>query len=344
MTNSDCYAVDSLGVTLSSNPAFSRDYQVRANLALGFSGGPLINAAGMIVGIASWGIRPDGSPATGTQIVSATYLSGPLIEKALSPQLASSAWLVTPAGCSHTTNIRPLTAIDTGEMFPVSPAPADCPCCCSALSRSPNSTNTRVGYSSCAQQSGCLRYAAFALANSVQLAANTDTVNPQTVKDYSRLRAMVASSEAVSLPADQKAQLYDSFGSAGVAIALSPSAQHFRGLKVASQDALVAYKVSATIADSPAVYANVVKLLDQKGDTVRAAQAKVMADVASESPDVEKSMDVNVHKLKKDIFKDVPSDMGRQVAIEPTETQTDKKRGVDAGASPTASQPTPPIS
>ena len=174
----------------------------------------------------------------------------------------------------------------------------------------------------------------------MQLAANTGTVNPQTVKDYSRLRAMVASSEAVSLPADQKAKLYDSFGSAGLAIALSPSAQHFHALKVANQDALVAYKVSATIEDSPTVYDNVVKLLDQKGDTVRAAQAKVMADVASESPDTKKSMDVNVHKLKKDIFKDLPSDMGKQVAVEPTETQTDKMRG-DGGVD---SQTIPPIS
>jgi hypothetical protein len=150
---------------------------------------------------------------------------------------------------------------------------------------------------------------------------------------------MVASSEAVSLPADQKAKLYDSFGSAGLAIALSPSAQPFHALKVANQDALVAYKVSTTITDSPTVYANVVKLLDQKGEAVRAAQAKVMADVASESPDIKKSMDVNVHKLKKDIFKDLPSDMGQQVAIEPTETQTDKMRGDGA----VNSLPTPPI-
>jgi hypothetical protein len=320
MTNSDCYAVDSLGVTLSSNPAVNRDYQVRANLALGFSGGPLINPAGMIVGIASWGIRPDGSPATGTQIVSATYLSGPLIEKALSPKLSSSPWLVAPAGCAHTTSIRPLTAIDTGEMFPANPAPADCPCCCSSLSRSPNSTNTRIGYSSCAQQSGCLRYAAFALANSVQLAANTGTVDAQTVKDYASLRAIVASSDAVHLPADQQAKLYDSFGATGLAITLSPSARHFPALSVATQDALVAYGMRATIADSPAVYTNVVQLLHQKGDLVRAADARVMADVAAESPDTKNAMGFNIHKLKRKIFADVPSTMSRQVAIQPTLT------------------------
>jgi hypothetical protein len=320
MTNSNCYAVDSLDLTLSSNPALSRDYQVRANLALGWSGGPLIDAAGMIVGIASWGMRPDGAPVTGTQIVTAAYLSGPLIEKYLSPKLSPSAWLATPAGCSHTTNIRPLTAIDTEEMFPADPPAADCPCCCSSLSRSPNSTNTRIGYSSCAQQSGCLKYAAFALANSVQLAANTGTVDAQTVKDYASLRAMVASPDAVHLPADQQAKLYDSFGATGLAITLSPSAQHFPALSVATQDALVAYKMRATFGDTPAVYTNVVQLLQQKGDLVHAADAKVMADVAAEPPDTKSAMDFNVDKLKKKVFQNIPANMTKQVSIQPTRT------------------------
>jgi hypothetical protein len=320
MTNSDCYSVDSLGVTLSSNPAVNRDYQVRANLALGFSGGPLINAAGMIVGIASWGIRPDGSPSSGTQIVSATYLSGPLIERALAPKLSSSPWLVTPAGCSHTTNIRPLTAIDTGEMFPADPPPADCPCCCSSLSRSPNSTNTRIGNSSCAQQTGCLQPSAFSLANSIQLAANTGTVDAQTVKDYASLRAMVASSSAVHLNADEQTKLYDSFGATGLAIALSPSAQKFNALNVATQDALVAYRLRATISDSPGVYTNVVQLLQQKGDVVHAAEAKVMADITAESPDTRKAMVLNLGKLKKNIFSDIPSSMTRQINAQPTLT------------------------
>ena len=318
MTNSDCYAVDSLGVTLSSNPAVNRDYQVRANLALGFSGGPLVNAAGIIVGIASWGLRPDGAPATGTQIVSATYLSGPLIQKMLSPKIAASPWLVTPAGCTNTTGIRPLTAIDTGEMFPVNPAPAECPCCCSSLSRSPNSINTRIGDSSCAQQSGCLQYATFALANSVQLAANTGTVDAQTVKDYASLRTLVASSDAVHLPADQQAKLYESFGATGLAITRSPSAQKFPSLSIASQDALVAYKMLATRTDSPAVYINVAQILNQKGDLVHAADAKVMADVVAESPDTQKAINVNVDKLKKNIFKNVPSSMIQQLNIQPT--------------------------
>ena len=233
------------------------------------------------------------------------------------PKLSSSAWLVAPAGCSHTTNIRPLTAIDTGEMFPVNPAPGDCPCCCSSLSRSPNSTNTRIGYSSCAQQSGCLQYATFALANSVQLAANTGTVDAETVKDYANLRTMVASFDAVHLPADQQAKLYESVGATGLAITRSPSAQKFPALSIASQDALVAYKMLATRGSSPAVYTSVAQLLNQKGDLVHAADAKVMADVAAESPDTQKAINVNVDKLKKNL-KNVPSSMTQQLNIQPT--------------------------
>ena len=313
MTKADCLGVDALDVSLNNNPATYRDYQVRANLALGFSGGPLINAAGMIVGIASWGIRPDGSPTTGTQIVSATYLSGPLIARWLSPKLASSSWLATPAGCANTTNIRPLTAIDTGEMFPADPAAAQCQCCCSTLSRSPNSTNTRIGNSSCAQQPGCIQNAVFALANSVQLAANTGTVDAQTEKDYATLRTMVASVDAVHLPADQQVKLYDSFGATGLALTLSPSSKGFPSLKVASQDALVAYRMRATLAESPEVYSNVVQLLTQKGDLVHAAQASVMADFTAK-----KAMNVDVNQIKTKVFENLPSTMTRQLAIQPT--------------------------
>lgn len=317
MTNSNCLAVNALGVTLSSDPAITRDYTIRANLALGFSGGPITNAAGMIVGIASWGNRPDGAPATGTQVVSATYLSGPLIQKMLMPKVVASTWLVSPVGCTNTTGMRPLTAIDTSEMFPVNPTPADCPCCCSSLSRSPNSINTRIGDSSCAQQNGCLQYTAFALANSVQLAANTGTVDANTVSDYANLRTMVASSDVVNLPVDEQAKLYDSFGATGLAISHSPSSQHFPALKVASQDALVAYRMRSSISDSPGVYANVVQLLHQKGAQVQAAQAKVMADVAAEAPDTKKSMGINVNKLKQKIFANLPSDMSQQIVMHP---------------------------
>lgn len=324
VTSTSCDAVDaidSVTVTLSNDPSVNRDYQVRANFNLGFSGGPLINGAGMIVGIASWGLRPDGAPTTGTQIVTATYLPGPLIERELSPKISSSTWLATPAGCSHTTNIRPLTAIDTAEIFPGDPAPADCPCCCSSLSRSPNSINTRIGYSSCAQQSGCIEDAALALANSVRLAANTGTVDAQTVKAYASLRAMVASSDIVHSPADQRAKLYDSFGAAGLAITLSHSADHFPALGVADQDALVAYRMRAKIADSPAVYINASELLREKGDLVQAADAKVMADVVAESPDTKNAVDFNVEKLKKKIFVDVPSSMTQEIKIQPTPTE-----------------------
>lgn len=308
-------AVDAVSVTLSSNPAVKRDYQVRANLNLGFSGGPLIDSAGMIVGIASWGLRPDGAPTTGTQIVTATYLPGPLIARALAPKLSPSAWLKTPAGCTNAANIRPLTALDTAEMFPADPAASDCPCCCSSLSRSPNSANTRIGYSSCAQQSSCKQYAAFVLANSVQLAANTNTIDSQTVKDYASLRAIIASSDITHLTADEKEKLFDSFGATGLAIALSSSSKQFPGLDVATQDALVAYRIRATIADSPALYANVAELLLQKGDTVHAADAKVMEDVAAESPDTKSAMDFNVGKLKRAVFSDVPDSMAKELKI-----------------------------
>jgi Trypsin-like peptidase domain len=309
-------AVDSVTVTLSSNPSVNRDYQVRANLNLGFSGGPLINSAGMIVGIASWGLRPDGAPTTGTQIVTATYVPGHLIVRNLSGNISSSSWLLTPSGCSHTTDFRPLTAVDTGEMFPSDPKAADCPCCCSTLSRSPNSINTRVGNSSCAKQ--CPQNAALALANFVQLAANTGTVDAQTVNDYAKLRALIASSDVDQLPPDQRAKLYDSFGATGLAIALSHSAQQFPSLSVATQDALVAYKMRLTIGDSPAVYENVSQLFIQEGNSVKAADARVMSDVAGESPDTKNAIDLNVNKLKKKMFVDVPSSMSREVAVHPT--------------------------
>jgi hypothetical protein len=163
-----------------------------------------------------------------------------------------------------------------------------------------------------------LQYGAFALANSVQLAANTGMVDAQTVKDYSNLRAIVASSDVAHLPADLQAKLYDSFGATGLAITISPSAKRFPALGVATQDALVAYKMRANIADSTAMYANVIQLLQEKKDPVHAAEAKVMADVAGESPDTKKAMALNLEKLKRKVFEDIPSSMARQVSIQPS--------------------------
>lgn len=303
-------AIDSVKVTLNS-PDVKRDYQVRANLNVGFSGGPLINSSGMIVGIASWGLRPDGAPDTGTQIVTATYLPGIYITRDLTPRLASSAWLKSPAGCTNTANIRPLTALDTSEMFPADPAASDCPCCCSSLSRSPNSTNTRIGNSTCAQQSDCQQYPAFVLANAVRLAANTNTVDDKTVKDYLALRAVLASPDTARLPADQRAKLYDAFGSTGLALVISPAASNFSALSGVSQDALVAYKKRAAITITPAMYANVARLWSQKGNPTHAADAKVMEVVAAQSPDTIGSMHVNVNKLNKAIFEGVPSSIGK---------------------------------
>jgi hypothetical protein len=312
-------AVDAVSVTLSSDPNVNRDYQIRANLNLGFSGGPLINAAGMIVGIASWGLRPNGSPTTGDQIVTATYLPGPLIQKFLSPKIASSIWLLAPAGCSNTADARPLTAIDTAEMFPSDPAPGDCNCCCSSLSRSANSFNTRVGNSSCAQQSNCLRPAAFTLANSVQLAANTGTVDSKTESDYARLRTIVAGPDAAHLPDAERAGLFDSFGATGLAITRSQAAKQFPSLGGAGQDALVAYRIRTKIADTAEAYDNVAELLKEKGKTNEAAAASAIATIM-EKPSIEKSatgtidskiVNNTIKKLKSQIFAGVPSSVGK---------------------------------
>lgn len=314
MTNPVCGAPESVTLSLSSNPTISRDYDVRASLKVGYSGGPLVNSSNNIVGIASWG-NGIGAGATGGQILDATYLPSTYIAFYFLSLVQPSPWFSGTQGCTNNQALPYLTLIDMGELFPVSvttPSTAQCTCCCQLLPRAPNALNSRVP-TSCQLQASCSQQQIFPLARSIQLAAITGNVDSNTVSEYIQLRKAVAGVQSSQLTDEQKSKLYGSFGSASAALATKYAATS-GAFASTPEDALIAFKKQSNITEDFTMYQTVSSVLTSQGEATRAGAATLLQGLLGDTSVQSKNAE-NV--LRKQIFDNVPKNLPAQ----PTKTE-----------------------
>jgi hypothetical protein len=302
-----CLVPESVGVTLSSSASLNRDYEIRANLKIGYSGGPLTNAANSIVGIASWGDKPDGSGSNATQIFNATYIKSAYIAYFFQSRVVPSEWFQGTNGCNNTRSLPYLTLLDMKELFPVSnqrPLTAEqCVCCCQSIPRAPNALNTGIPFASCQQQPiDCLQAAVFPLANSIQVAAATQTVDATTVAEYLQLRKIFTSISTANLPADRQERLYDALGLTSTVIASQYLSQS-PAFATAPTDALTAYKLRSKLGETPEMYFNASTVLSGEGKSDQALNANLMGTLVGTR---QATVDPATNHLRNQIFANVP--------------------------------------
>jgi len=126
--------------TISTDPTLSRDYQIQAGTFVGYSGGPLIDGTGAILGTASFG-----DVIANTQVVARQlYLpANDILNFMLATLPVSPNWSGDGA-CTFAANLHTLTIFDWAQLsvhLPGSsgqPSPTQCSCCCQSMDKMRN--------------------------------------------------------------------------------------------------------------------------------------------------------------------------------------------------------------
>ena len=146
-----CFQSSEVSTTLTNDPATSRDYEVRANMTLGYSGGPLVNASGNIVAVASWG-----DLIAGTQITRASYVPSPYVLRYFLSRAPASSILTAADVCTKIHAMVSLTAFDWEELSArwrgsavILNTADQCKCCCESLDKARNAIGAPSGGESC---------------------------------------------------------------------------------------------------------------------------------------------------------------------------------------------------
>lgn len=303
-----CLTPFPVATSIGSDPTISRDYEVRDNVTLGYSGGPLTNSSGDIVGIASWGDR-----GVGEQIVRTSYISSIYIRRFFDQKSPPSGWINSAAGCQNTKSLKYLTVFDFNELFPKSlqTAPTDdqCSCCCDSLDRAPYDSDVPASMNSCQKPPFCSEKKYYAAMNTVRLAIETKTVDQDTVNTYVAMRAAFAAIDMSKVPAAKQADLYNSFALTGALLSSAPHPSSVSSLSFARTDALIAYKKSVQIVEIPETYFKMGSLLQEQGDVVPSTAANLLGALTEAPVEKRKEFKVNERDLKTKLFDKIPASL-----------------------------------
>lgn len=140
-SNANCQVAGPQQAILGNEPKKARTYEISTLLSLGFSGGPLVDSLGRVVGICSWGDTLALSQAVArASYTPVTYLTNSLID-----HIPQSQFFTGGVACQNAHSLPSLTFFDFQELSAPWRSSAGalsdastCVCCCESLSHASN--------------------------------------------------------------------------------------------------------------------------------------------------------------------------------------------------------------
>lgn len=278
--DSRCFQPAITATVLNSDPARSRDYQVRDNITLGYSGGPLVNTSGDVVAVASWG-----DVSIGNQIVRGSYVPSLYVLRYFLDRAPTSVLLAAADACDHIHSLPYLTSFDWQELSARWNTQANllqnaeqCTCCCESLDKARNALGAPSVIGSCAPPF-CAERRFYALAETVSLALQTKSTDAGTARAYQSLKLAFAQIDVKKLPAEKQSYLLTRFGTTLSEIATNDETSHDPAFSDARGIAIAALERSQQIKEIPENYFVMAELFKSVGDKIHAAAADVLGTV-----------------------------------------------------------------
>ncbi len=290
----ECYSLDSLPASIQNNlpETNATVYQITITVPASYSGGPLINREGEVVGIGSLGER---LPGSNNLVYKASYTLALYLMGFLS-RLPPSSFLRGLEKCSDLSNWEAITFFDVGQLNPklISSflSSVACSCVCNLCVKNPELFAALAGGNKSQQffhcvPSGCKRGLADLAIRNATSELSWKISRPQIKEELRFGHAWLSASlslfrelEAHETDLDPQArgQLYKSYGdffykiSEGVIKVPSNSIEH------ADEEALVAYyKTLQLNPDKPDAWRSVAYLSNRRNDKKGALEAMMAA-------------------------------------------------------------------
>ena len=302
VSDTRCFQPGVTQTVINNAPAMSRDYQVRDNIIPGYSGGPLVNASGNIVGIASWGDVIQANQV----VVRASYMPSPYVLRFFLSKLPPSSLFMSADACTRIHSFPYLTNFDWQEISAkwisqssLLQGADQCTCCCESLDKTRSAVGAPSG--SCAPPF-CAERRFYALKNALAMALETKTAGDDTVTSYEALRTAFSQINLAAATTDKRAELYADLGSTLAQVATNEQTKTNPAFSNARQEAILALNSSQLIHETPENYFAMANLFRTEGDTIHATAADVLGNVINLPPaTLHSEFKINADILRKNI-------------------------------------------
>jgi hypothetical protein len=298
----NCYQPGVVKTNLNSDPTKSREFQVRENVTPGYSGGPLVNASGDIVAIASWGDTIVNALVTRASYLPSAYILQYYLHRIPPPSIFTAA-----DACARAHTLPFLTAFDWAELSSRWAANGtllqvadQCACCCESMGKARN----RVG---APESAGCVlpfcpEQRLYGLTNQVLLALKTQTVDAETASAYEAMKSTIGQINISQMSDDKKTEFYGRIATIFSQIASNDETAKKPSFGDASKIALAALVRSQQIHESAETYLAMSDLFRIQGDDVNATAATVLGNVLTLPDDaVRKQLKIDSKTLRKSV-------------------------------------------
>lgn len=299
-----CYQPSTTATSLSNDPTLSRDYQVRATITTGFSGGPLVNTAGLVVAIDSWG-----DLVSTNQITRASYVPSTYILRYFLDRVPPSSILNAQDACTTVHSLASLTVFDQWEVSKrwqtqssLLQDQAQCACCCESLDKTANPMFGAPLVGGSCQPPFCPQRRLFGIVNSIAVALATKAVDSDTSKLYEALKATVDEIPFNQLSKDQQKTIYETYGHTLSSLSESELTRNDPAFKDARTLALGAFWKGQKIEEDAGTYEAMGRLFKAAGDVKNAQAADILGIItASDSHLAATQLKINPDVLRKSV-------------------------------------------
>jgi Trypsin-like peptidase domain len=322
LTDESCFVPISNTASITNSPRKAKEYVLGAILKVGFSGGPLVDESGRVVGVCSFGTELPLRPDTYNE----SYVPAGFILRFYLNSLPPSPFFGASSVCDRLRPFPSLTSFDLQQIavpWAQNPSsfsdPAVCTCCCESLGKSPNGLlpSALSGAAACAPP-WCPEtsfYASFrALRSELQLLGGSEVALTSLYREVSVAYYAVLSRGTVSNA--NLAAIHRVYGDSMTALASEPTMVKFESELYGR--ALSAYDRSVKLAPNKEVYASMGQILQNQGDLRGALAAQVLAQYAgvqAADPKIAdktfKDLKINIKDLQK-VLRNAPAIATRQ--------------------------------
>jgi hypothetical protein len=209
----DCLQTGVVEAVLANDPTVSREYQIQAGTTVGYSGGPLIDQTGRVVGTASYGDVIGDTGVVARQL----YLPAAYLLNFLLPGVKPSSHWGGGQGCAFASTIHSLTIADWVELSgqwrsTQSPNQQECDCCCHSMDKMRSQYTPSPLTLQCGAPFACSLNRLYGLANAIKVASASESTGPGTNALVSAFKAAYNPAVLADLPAQNRKEFLSGVG------------------------------------------------------------------------------------------------------------------------------------